>query len=129
VVKDSPGFVTSRLLHPVINDAVRIVAEGVATVEAVDALMEGWLGHPTGPLRTASLIGLDDLAGIRMTVPAIATEQSDQPTMAQSITTAAILALGQRDGVSLDRLVLAAVGGLDRPGFDGRVSSKTGAVW
>ena len=62
VVRDSPGFVTSRLLHPMINDAVRVVAEGTATVEAVDALMQGCLGHPTGPLRTADLIGLDNLA-------------------------------------------------------------------
>lgn len=62
VVKDAPGFVTSRLLHPMINDAARIVSEGTASVEAVDALMQGCLGHPTGPLRTGDLIGLDNLA-------------------------------------------------------------------
>lgn len=62
VVADSPGFVTSRLLHPMINDAVRIVEQGTADVETVDRLMEGCLGHPTGPLRTADLIGLDNLA-------------------------------------------------------------------
>ncbi|PZH08628.1 3-hydroxyacyl-CoA dehydrogenase [Streptomyces sp. NTH33] len=62
LVQDAPGFVTSRLLHPMINAAARIVAEGTATVEAVDELMEGCLGHPTGPLRTADLIGLDNLA-------------------------------------------------------------------
>lgn len=62
VVKDAPGFVTSRLLHPMINDAARIVGEGTASVEAVDALMQGCLGHPTGPLRTGDLIGLDNLA-------------------------------------------------------------------
>jgi methoxymalonate biosynthesis protein len=61
VVRDSPGFVTSRLLHPMINDAARVVSEGTATVEAVDTLMRGCLGHPTGPLRTADLIGLDNL--------------------------------------------------------------------
>lgn len=61
VVRDAPGFVTSRLLHPMINDAARIVGEGIATVEAVDTLMQGCLGHPTGPLRTADLIGLDNL--------------------------------------------------------------------
>jgi methoxymalonate biosynthesis protein len=61
VVGDSPGFVTSRILHRMINDAARVVAEGVATPEAVDALLEGCLGHPTGPLRTADLIGLDNL--------------------------------------------------------------------
>ncbi|OKJ02928.1 3-hydroxyacyl-CoA dehydrogenase family protein [Kitasatospora sp. CB01950] len=61
VVRDAPGFVTSRLLHPMINDAARIVGEGTATVEDVDTLMQGCLGHPTGPLRTADLIGIDNL--------------------------------------------------------------------
>jgi len=62
VVRDAPGFVTSRLLHPMINRAAQVVADGTATVEDVDTLMEGCLGHPTGPLRTADLIGLDNLA-------------------------------------------------------------------
>jgi methoxymalonate biosynthesis protein len=61
VVRDAPGFVTSRLLHPMINDAARVVGEGTATVEDVDTLMQGCLGHPTGPLRTADLIGIDNL--------------------------------------------------------------------
>ncbi|MER7006049.1 3-hydroxyacyl-CoA dehydrogenase family protein [Dactylosporangium sp. NPDC000555] len=61
VVKDAPGFVTSRVLHPMINDAARIVQEGTASVEAVDTLMENCLGHRTGPLRTADLIGIDNL--------------------------------------------------------------------
>jgi methoxymalonate biosynthesis protein len=62
VVRDAPGFVTSRILHPMINDAARIVQAGTATADAVDALMQGCLGHRTGPLRTADLIGLDNLA-------------------------------------------------------------------
>ncbi|WP_262391863.1 3-hydroxyacyl-CoA dehydrogenase family protein [Nocardiopsis sp. CNR-923] len=61
VVADTPGFVTSRLLHPMINDAVRVVQEGTASAEDVDSLMVGCLGHRTGPLRTADLIGLDNL--------------------------------------------------------------------
>ncbi|MBP2329137.1 methoxymalonate biosynthesis protein [Kibdelosporangium banguiense] len=61
VVRDSPGFVTSRLLHPMINDAARLVDEGVASAEDVDTLMRGCLGHATGPLRTADMIGLDNL--------------------------------------------------------------------
>ncbi|HEX2133535.1 MAG TPA: 3-hydroxyacyl-CoA dehydrogenase family protein [Actinophytocola sp.] len=60
-VHDAPGFVTSRLLHPMINNAARIVGEGVAGADEVDELMAGCLGHPTGPLRTADLIGLDNL--------------------------------------------------------------------
>ena len=61
VVRDAPGFVTSRLLHAMINDAARIADEGVATADQVDTLMQGCLGHRTGPLRTADLIGLDNL--------------------------------------------------------------------
>ncbi|MEU5628581.1 3-hydroxyacyl-CoA dehydrogenase family protein [Streptomyces tendae] len=61
VVGDGPGFVTSRVLHRMINDAANVVGEGRASVEDVDALMEGCLGHPTGPLRTADLIGIDNL--------------------------------------------------------------------
>ncbi|MEU6972347.1 3-hydroxyacyl-CoA dehydrogenase family protein [Kitasatospora aureofaciens] len=61
VVHDAPGFVTSRLLHPMINDAAQVVRAGTATVEDVDTLMQGCLGHPTGPLRTADLIGIDNL--------------------------------------------------------------------
>jgi methoxymalonate biosynthesis protein len=61
VVRDSPGFVINRLLHPLINSAAMLVEEGVASIEVVDGLLEGCLGHSTGPLRTADLIGLDNL--------------------------------------------------------------------
>ncbi|RKT53850.1 3-hydroxyacyl-CoA dehydrogenase family protein [Saccharothrix australiensis] len=61
VVDDGPGFVTSRVLHRMINDAARVVEEGRATVEDVDALMEQCIGHRTGPLKTADLIGIDNL--------------------------------------------------------------------
>jgi methoxymalonate biosynthesis protein len=61
VILDSPGFVINRLLHPLINTAAMLVEEGVASVEVVDGLLEGCLGHSTGPLRTADLIGLDNL--------------------------------------------------------------------
>ena len=61
VVKDAPGFVTSRLLHPMINTAARVLQAGTASAEDIDELMSGCLGHRTGPLRTADLIGLDNL--------------------------------------------------------------------
>ena len=60
-VGDGPGFVTSRVLHRMINDAARIVEEGRASAEDVDTLMQDCLGHRTGPLRTADLIGIDNL--------------------------------------------------------------------
>jgi methoxymalonate biosynthesis protein len=61
IVQDAPGFVTSRILHPMINNAARVVQAGTASVETVDALLVGCLGHRTGPLRTADLIGIDNL--------------------------------------------------------------------
>jgi methoxymalonate biosynthesis protein len=61
VIRDSAGFVINRLLHPLINSAAMLVQEGVASAEVVDGLLEGCLGHSTGPLRTADLIGLDNL--------------------------------------------------------------------
>ena len=64
-VQDSTGFVTSRLLHSFLNflnEAMRIVAEGVASADVVDLLARQCLGHRTGPLETADLIGLDNLA-------------------------------------------------------------------
>ncbi|WP_019609946.1 3-hydroxyacyl-CoA dehydrogenase family protein [Nocardiopsis sp. CNS-639] len=60
-VGDGPGFVTSRLLHPMINDAARVVAEGTADAASVDRLLQGCLGHSTGPLYTADIIGIDNL--------------------------------------------------------------------
>lgn len=61
VVNDAPGFVINQVLHPLINSAAKLVQDGVAPVEVVDGLLEGCLGHATGPLRTADLIGLDNL--------------------------------------------------------------------
>jgi methoxymalonate biosynthesis protein len=61
VVGDGPGFVINRILQRMINEAARIVEEGVATPEAVDAVFTGCLGHRTGPLATADIIGLDNV--------------------------------------------------------------------
>ena len=58
-VNDSPGFVSNRVLMPMINEAAFAVMEGVATPEAVDAVMKLGMNHPMGPLELADLIGLD----------------------------------------------------------------------
>jgi 3-hydroxybutyryl-CoA dehydrogenase len=58
-VNDSPGFVSNRVLMPLINEAVFAVMEGVATPEAVDAVMKLGMNHPMGPLELADFIGLD----------------------------------------------------------------------
>jgi methoxymalonate biosynthesis protein len=61
LVGDGPGFVSNRILMRVINDAARLVEEGRAPVESVDRVFTGCFGHPTGPLATADLIGLDNV--------------------------------------------------------------------
>ncbi len=58
-VNDAPGFVSNRVLMPMINEAIFCVMEGVATPEAVDAVMKLGMAHPMGPLTLADFIGLD----------------------------------------------------------------------
>jgi 3-hydroxybutyryl-CoA dehydrogenase len=58
-VNDSPGFVSNRVLLPMINEAIFCVYESVASVEAVDEVMKLGMNHPMGPLKLADLIGLD----------------------------------------------------------------------
>jgi methoxymalonate biosynthesis protein len=60
-VGDGPGFVVNRVLQRMINEAARIVEEGIADPESVDAVFTGCLGHRSGPLATADLIGLDNV--------------------------------------------------------------------
>lgn len=59
VVGDRPGFVINRVLMPMVNLAAAVVADGTATAAEVDRLFRGCLGHRSGPLRTADLIGVD----------------------------------------------------------------------
>jgi 3-hydroxybutyryl-CoA dehydrogenase len=59
VVQDAPGFVSNRVLMPMINEAILCVQEGIATAEAVDQVMTLGMKHPLGPLALADLIGLD----------------------------------------------------------------------
>lgn len=58
-IKNAPGFVVNRLLIPMINEAVFVLQEGVATAEEIDAGMKLGANHPIGPLALADLIGLD----------------------------------------------------------------------
>jgi 3-hydroxybutyryl-CoA dehydrogenase len=59
VVNDYPGFVSNRVLMPMINEAVYCVYEGVAEPEQIDSVMKLGMAHPMGPLRLADFIGLD----------------------------------------------------------------------
>ena len=58
-VNDAPGFVSNRVLMPLINEAIYTVMEGVATPEAVDEVFKLGMAHPMGPLTLADFIGLD----------------------------------------------------------------------
>ena len=63
-VNDSPGFVSNRVLMPMINEAIYAVYEGVGTAEAVDTVMKLGMNHPMGPLKLADFIGLDTCLAI-----------------------------------------------------------------
>jgi len=59
VVNDAPGFVSNRVLMPLINEAAYTIMEGVATPEAVDQVFKLGMAHPMGPLTLADFIGID----------------------------------------------------------------------
>ena len=59
VVNDYPGFISNRILMPMINEAIFSLQEGVASVEAIDTVMKLGMAHPMGPLQLADFIGLD----------------------------------------------------------------------
>jgi 3-hydroxybutyryl-CoA dehydrogenase len=63
-VNDFPGFVSNRVLMPMINEAVFSLMEGVAEAEAIDTVMKLGMNHPMGPLALADLIGLDTCLNI-----------------------------------------------------------------
>lgn len=57
--KDSPGFISNRILCPMINEAIYALQEGIGTPEAIDTVMRLGMNHPMGPLKLADLVGLD----------------------------------------------------------------------
>ncbi|HTX60353.1 MAG TPA: 3-hydroxyacyl-CoA dehydrogenase NAD-binding domain-containing protein, partial [Verrucomicrobiae bacterium] len=63
-VRDFPGFVSNRVLMPMINEAVYALYEGVGSVEAIDTVMKLGMNHPMGPLTLADFIGLDTCLSI-----------------------------------------------------------------
>lgn len=63
-VQDFPGFVSNRILMPMINEAIFTVYEGIATPKDIDTVMELGMNHPMGPLTLADLIGLDTCLAI-----------------------------------------------------------------
>jgi 3-hydroxybutyryl-CoA dehydrogenase len=63
-VRDFPGFISNRVLLPMINEAIYALYEGVASVEAIDTVMKLGMNHPMGPLALADFIGLDTCLAI-----------------------------------------------------------------
>ena len=63
-VRNNPGFVVNRILCPMINEAIFVLAEGLATAEAIDIGMKLGCKHPIGPLALADMIGLDTLLAV-----------------------------------------------------------------
>jgi 3-hydroxybutyryl-CoA dehydrogenase len=63
-VRDFPGFISNRVLMPMINEAIQALYEGVASVEDIDAVMKLGMNHPMGPLTLADFIGLDTCLAI-----------------------------------------------------------------
>lgn len=64
LVNDGPGFVVSRILAPMMNEAIMILGEGLASAEDIDAAMKLGARHPMGPLALADLVGLDMVLGM-----------------------------------------------------------------
>lgn len=59
LVNEAPGFIVNRMLIPMINEAIGVLAEGVASAEDIDAAMKNGANHPIGPLSLADMIGND----------------------------------------------------------------------
>jgi len=64
VVRNSPGFVVNRILCPMLNEAIFVLGEGLASAEAIDAGMKLGCNHPVGPLALADMVGLDTLLSV-----------------------------------------------------------------
>jgi len=65
VAKDKPGFISNRILVPMINEAILCLQEGIGTKEGIDTVMKLGMHHPMGPLELADFIGLDTLLEIQ----------------------------------------------------------------
>jgi 3-hydroxybutyryl-CoA dehydrogenase len=79
VVNESPGFVVNRLLVPMINEAVSVLAEGLAPAEDIDEAMRLGANHPMGPLALADLIGLDVILAVMEVLQAELGEDKYRP--------------------------------------------------
>ena len=77
--KDSPGFISNRILCPMLNEAIFTLQEGVGTPEAIDEVMKLGMNHPIGPLALADLIGLDVVLSVMEVLQADLGEDKYRP--------------------------------------------------
>ena len=97
-VKEAPGFVVNRILIPMINEAVGIYADGVASVEGIDTAMQLGANHPMGPLALGDLVGLDICLAI---MDVLYTETGDPKYRAHTLLRKMVRAgkLGRKTGI------------------------------
>lgn len=97
-VKEAPGFVVNRILIPMINEAVGIYAEGIASVEGIDTAMKLGANHPMGPLALGDLVGLDICLAI---MDVLYTETGDSKYRAHTLLRKMVRAgkLGMKTGI------------------------------
>ena len=76
---DSPGFISNRILCPMLNEAVFALQEGVGSREAIDEVMKLGMNHPLGPLALADLIGLDVVLSVMEVLQADLGEDKYRP--------------------------------------------------
>jgi 3-hydroxybutyryl-CoA dehydrogenase len=120
LVKDSPGFITSRLGLILGNEAMRLVASGVAAPAAIDVAMRLGYNHPMGPLELADLVGLDArLNNLNALYPALGDDRYRPPQILVDLVSAGHLGrksgrgfyLYDADGSKLDAPALTSAGG------------------
>lgn len=97
-VKEAPGFVVNRILIPMINEAIGIYADGIASVEDIDVAMQLGASHPMGPLALGDLVGLDVVLAI---MDVLYTETGDSKYRAHVLLRKMVRAgkLGRKTGV------------------------------
>jgi len=91
LVADFPGFISNRILMPMINEAILSVQEGVASVESIDSIMKLGMAHPMGPLQLADFIGLD----ICLSILKVLQEGFGQPKYAPAVLLVNMVAAGK----------------------------------
>lgn len=79
IAKDSAGFIVNRLLDPMLNSAIKMLDEGISSIEGIDNAMKFGCGHPVGPLELSDMIGLDILYAVMQVLYTQTGDQNNKP--------------------------------------------------